>query len=80
MTLELKQAASILKALLKNVPDVEIGIDRLSFADRSKLTATCCAALIEQILLATANYDRRLALEGLDALAGDMRRNLSAPS
>lgn len=71
-------ARTMLMALLHEAGDtLHNGIEELSARDRLFLITTCAARMIEKALCERANYDEAGALQGLDALIGDMREQIA---
>lgn len=54
-----------------------VGVEKLSEKERDFLTITLCMELVKQMLLETTQGDRSKAIEGLDILVNDLRKNLA---
>lgn len=77
MTADTDDARRMLVKLISKLDDgLVVGVEELSERDKLFLINTCSAKLIESTICETCGYDTFAALEGLDALMGDMREQI----
>lgn len=76
--IDLARSRSALVALLHHAGDPPIlGLDELTDQERDFLIATSCATVITYMVLKTANFDRALAIEGINALCEGIIGNIN---
>ena len=73
----LEASVATLVALLNNdqLPKV-IGLDEVPTLDKGRLLVSCAADLIVHLVVEFAGHDQDGALQGLEALHGDMVRHV----